>query len=37
MVKRLFNSFKNLAKWYFNTAAKAYGDAVDNYSNVFVG
>ena len=33
MRKSLF-SIKNFAKSDLNNAAKAYGDAVDNYSNV---
>ncbi len=36
-MKKILVSIKNLAKWYFNTAAKAYGDSVDNYSNVVLG
>lgn len=36
-MKKILVSIKNLAKWYFNTAAKAYGEVVDNYSNVVVG
>ena len=35
-MRKILFSIKNFAKWYFNTAAKAYGDAVDNYSNVVV-
>ena len=29
-MRKILFSIKNFAKWYFNTAAKAYGDAVDN-------
>ncbi len=36
-MKKILVSIKNLAKWYFNTAAKAYGEVVDDYSNVVVG
>ena len=36
-MRKILFSIKNFAKWYFNTAAKAYGDSVDNYSNVVFG
>lgn len=36
-MRKIFFSIKNFAKWYFNTAAKAYRNAFDDYSNAVVG